>query len=82
MGEITSTTNNTLNLSAISFAHQQNGGPESMSLTMVDYKHHRGKPPVTFHLKANKENPQVSAMWEYRAIRRDCDGPLFMFQDK
>lgn len=56
VGEITSTTNNTLNLSAISFAHQQNGVPESMSLTMVDFKHHRGKPPVTFHLKANKEN--------------------------
>lgn len=73
------TTNNTLNLSAISFAHQQNGVPENMSLTMVDYKHHRGKPPVTFYLKANKENPQlcaVSAMWEYRALRGDCDGPL------
>lgn len=85
VGEITSTTNNTLNLSAISFAHQQNGVPESMSLTMVDFKHHRGKPPVTFHLKANKENPQlcaVSAMWEYKALRGNCDGPLFMFQDK
>lgn len=56
-----------------------------MSLTMVDFKHHRRKPPVTFHLKANKGNPQlcaVSAMWEYRALRGDYDGPLFMFQDQ
>lgn len=48
VGEITSTTNNTLYLSAISFAHQPNGVPESMTLRMVDYKHHRGKPPEHF----------------------------------
>ncbi|XP_061196564.1 uncharacterized protein LOC133204836 [Saccostrea echinata] len=85
VGEITSPTKNTLNLSAVSFEKQQNGVPECMTLTMVDFKHHRGKPPVTFHLNANKDKPElcaVLAMWEYKELRGGSDGPLFMFQDK
>jgi len=51
---------------------------------MTNFKHHPGKPPVTLHLSASKENTDlcpVLAMWEYCKIRGSMNGPMFVYQD-
>ncbi|XP_062622103.1 uncharacterized protein LOC134283613 isoform X1 [Saccostrea cucullata] len=86
IGEITSSSlGDPLPLSAVSFGKQHDGSPESLCVTMVNFKHHIGKPPVTLQLSANKENKQlcpVLAIWDYMKLRGQNAGPLFMFQDK
>ncbi|XP_062589074.1 uncharacterized protein LOC134250724 isoform X1 [Saccostrea cucullata] len=86
IGEITSSSlGDPLPLSAVSFGKQHDGSPESLCVTMVNFKHHIGKPPVTLQLSANKENKQlcpVLAIWDYIKLRGQNAGPLFMFQDK
>ena len=87
VGEITSSSlyQATLNMSSIQFDKYLQGTPQEMHLTLKDFKHHYGKPPVTLQLSMNEEDPSlcaVSAMWDYCKVRGVENGPLFMFQDK
>ena len=85
VGEITSTGKNVIDISAVNFTDCVNEIPQGMSLTLTDFKHHNGKPPVTFQMQANHSNKDlcvVTAMWEYLQVRGSDQGPLFMYQDK
>ena len=84
VGEITNTGQRVLDISAVKL-NEVNKVPHEMSLTLTDFKHHNGKPPVTFHMTANHANRSlcvVVAMWEYLQVRGSGPGPLFMYQDK
>jgi len=86
VGEITSTENSTsvLQFASIQFGQISENKPQDLTLTLSNFKHHQGKPPVNLHLAATQDNKDlcpISAMWEYCKMRGKANGPLFMFQD-
>ncbi|XP_062570433.1 uncharacterized protein LOC134232478 isoform X2 [Saccostrea cucullata] len=86
IGEITSTTKSStvLPLAAIQLEKYPNAKPKEMTLTLTNFKHHQGKPPVTFQIAADTEKPEtcaVLAMFDYLHVRGEEDGPLFMLRD-
>ncbi|XP_061190816.1 uncharacterized protein LOC133198909 isoform X1 [Saccostrea echinata] len=87
IGEITSTTKSStvLPLTAIQLEKSPNARPKEMILTLTNFKHHQGKPPVTFQITADTEKPEtcaVLAMLDYLNVRGEEDGPLFMLSDQ
>lgn len=86
VGEITSNMNSKpcLSFSSIEFELMTNREPIGMKLTLKEFKHHRGKDPIIFHLSSSQSDSDlcpVKAMWDYCSVRGSLDGPLFVFSD-
>lgn len=86
VGEFTSCgkSNSCLEFKAVTFGRLLNTCPVDVSLTLTNFKHHQGKPPVTLQLNASSCDSHmcaVSALWNYCKLRGSKEGPLFLFSD-